>query len=381
MENSKKLKVVVAGGGLVGLTTGIAFKKLGAEVTVCEQAPEIRAAGATIGLWKNALDVFDSLGMGEQIRTIGTLVDTWFFNAAGNRFRAEGYGVEDHSFLLFPRPILNTVLAQNIGKENIDLQSKVIGFEEQKDTVKVLLENGKSLEADLLIGADGVYSKVRNQLLPGYAAQEHNGHHVWRAMVPSGNEPKGGTVLTVGHERTRGGYIQTYGGETTWMINQFDSAEPSGSKKEDALKRAAHMNDNGWGLPLIELIERTPEENILHNQIMFVPELPSWVSDHVALIGDAAHGLSPHISAGGTLGIEDIVVLIYAINANATLPAALKAYESNRIPHYDKVRKLSWNVEIAKSAEEYAREYAAFSHWMLNDGYRESREPVVKSIN
>jgi 2-polyprenyl-6-methoxyphenol hydroxylase-like FAD-dependent oxidoreductase len=373
MKNTEKLKVIVAGGGLVGLTAAIAFEKIGAEVIVCEQAPEIRAAGASIGLWKNALDVFVNLGMGEKMSSISTPIETWFFDASGHRFRADGYGVEDHSFQLFPRPMLNSVLAGEMGKEQIDLQARVIGFEEQDHGVKVVLENGKYLFADLLIGADGVYSKVRNQLLPDYPAQEHKGHHVWRALVPSADEPKGGTVLTVGHERTRGGYFQTHGNKTTWMVNQFDCDEITGSKKEEALKRAINMNDNGWGEPLIKIIERTPEESILHNQIMLVPPLPFWVSDRIALIGDAAHGLSPHISAGGTLGIEDVTVLINAIKTKDTIAEALKAYESKRIPYYEQVRKLALAVENAKNASEYAHEYAAFSHWMLNDGYRQSR--------
>ncbi|MBB6110015.1 salicylate hydroxylase [Mucilaginibacter lappiensis] len=369
----KKLRVVVAGGGLVGLTVGIALKRMGADVIVCEQAAEIRAAGASIGLWKNALDVLEDLGMGQQMRNVGTPIEAWFYNAAGHRFKAEGFGAEDHSFVLYPRPQLNNILAAAMGQDNINLKARVVGFEESADEVKVLLENGEHILADLLIGADGVYSKVRNQLLPNYTAQEHKGHHVWRALLPSGDEPAVGSVLTVGHERTRGGYFQTYGNETTWMINQFDSVEPTGSKKEEALKRAALMNDNGWGDALIKLIGRTPEEMILHNQIMFVPPLPSWVSQRVALIGDAAHGLSPHISAGGTLGIEDVIVLTKALKANSSLTTALKVYEANRIPHYNKVRQLSWNVEIARDAKDYAREYATFSHWMLNDGYKESR--------
>ena len=300
----RKMRVVVAGGGLVGLTAGIAFNQLGADVIVCEQASEIRAAGASIGLWKNATNVLNELNLGGQLLRIGTPIETWFFDAAGQRFRAEGFGVADHSFVLFPRPQLNTLLAKAMGQSTIKLEAKVIGFDEQADEVAICLENGTQLKADLLIGADGIYSNVRNQLLPTYSAQAHVGHHVWRALVPTGNEPAAGSVLTVGHQQTRGGYFLTYGQVTTWMVNQFDSETPTGSKKEEALKRAAQMNDTGWGEPLLRLIERTPEEAILHNQVMYVPALPTWVSDRVVLLGDAAHGLSPHISAGGTLGIE-----------------------------------------------------------------------------
>lgn len=368
----RKMGVVVAGGGLVGLTAGIAFNRLGANVTVCEQATEIRAAGASIGLWKNATDVFNELNLSQQLLRIGTPIETWFFDAAGQQFRAEGFGVKDHSFVLFPRPQLNTVLAEAMGWATIKLDAKVIGFDEQADEVTVFLENGVQLKADLLIGADGIYSKVRNQLLPTYSAKAHVGHHVWRALVPTGNEPATGSVLTVGHQQTRGGYFLTYGHVTTWMVNQFDSEAPTGTKKEEALKRAAQMNDTGWGEPLLRLIERTPEEDILHNQVTYVPALPRWVSGRVVLIGDAAHGLSPHISAGGTLGIEDVGVLVKALKSKPSLSEALLAYQANRIPHYETVRQLSRTVEMAQDAISYARAYATFSHWMLNEGYQES---------
>lgn len=357
---SRKKKIIVAGGGLVGLTTGIALKQSGADVTVCEQAPEIRAAGASIGLWKNALDVLDTLHI--EYKAISQPIEAWFYDATGQRFRADGYGVEDHSFLLFPRPALNTLLATAMGPENIRLHSHVVGFEENEENVTVIFEDGHREKADLLIGADGVYSKVRKQLVPGYPAQEHARHHVWRAMLPAGDEPTQGSILTVGHARTRGGYSRTYGNQVTWMVNQFDSEAPTDNKKEDALKRAVHLNDQ----PLIALINRTPEDMIIHTQIMYVPALPKWTSKHVALIGDAAHGVSPHISAGGTLGIEDVGVLMRALQTAPTQEAALQQYESVRMPHYEKVRELSKAVEGARNAQEYAAEYARFSHWMLH---------------
>jgi salicylate hydroxylase len=238
--------------------------------------------------------------------------------------------------------------------------------------VLVRLANGKTEVADLLIGADGVYSPVRSQLLPGYSAQTHAGHHVWRAMLPAGNEPASGNILTVGHYRTRGGYSRTYGNQVVWMVNQFDSAEPTGTKKEEALRRAAYLTDQGERDPLRQLIEATPEERILHNQVMRVPALPRWTSTRVALIGDAAHALSPHISAGGTLGVEDVRVLTRLLSQDLPIAAALQQYEANRLPHYETVRRLAQAVENAQTAQEYAQSYATFSHWMLHEGYQES---------
>jgi 2-polyprenyl-6-methoxyphenol hydroxylase-like FAD-dependent oxidoreductase len=366
------MRVIIAGGGIVGLTAGIAFKSIGWEVLVCEQAPEIRAAGAAIGLWRNALDVFTELGVGDAIHAIGSPVETWFYDAGGDKCRAPGFDLADHSFVLVPRPELNRLLAEALGPENIRVNARIAAFDEQADYVEATLSDGQVERADLLIGADGVYSAVRAQLVPGYPAQEHQGHHVWRGMLAAGDEPAEGSILTVGHQRSRGGYARTYGGQVVWMVNQFDSPAPTGTKKEEALLRAAHISDNGWNNALLKLIERTPEAQILHNQIMFVPTLPRWTSARIALMGDAAHGLSPHISAGGTLGVEDVRVLIKAVQKHDAIADALSAYETQRMPHYARVHELAYAVELARDAREYATEYARFTHWMLNEGYQDA---------
>jgi salicylate hydroxylase len=113
------------------------------------------------------------------------------------------------------------------------------------------------------------------------------------------------------------------------------------------------------------VIEATPEDAILENPIMIVPALPRWNGSRVALIGNAAHGLSPHISAGGTLGIEDVGVLCENLERTADLAAALAGYERPRIERFDEVRELSAKVENAADAAEFAEQYAGFSHWML----------------
>jgi 2-polyprenyl-6-methoxyphenol hydroxylase-like FAD-dependent oxidoreductase len=151
-----------------------------------------------------------------------------------------------------------------------------------------------------------------------------------------------------------------------WLVNQFNSPEPTGTKKAESLQRAQYINDNGWNTKLLELIEATPEENILHNQIMIVPPLPRWTSARVALVGDSAHAMSPHITAGASLGVEDGTLLVDRLLALPNLPEALARYEADRIPHYEYVMTLSKAVEHSATPEEFATNYIAFSHWMIN---------------
>ncbi len=112
-------------------------------------------------------------------------------------------------------------------------------------------------------------------------------------------------------------------GQTMWMVNQFEAGPLTGGKRDRALTRARSLAGPRWHRELLRMIAETPEDAILENQIMIVPPLPRWTGRRVALIGDAAHGLSPHISAGGTLGIEDAGVLRTALTTAPDLSGAL----------------------------------------------------------
>ncbi|GAA2074654.1 FAD-dependent monooxygenase [Streptomyces albiaxialis] len=375
------MRTVIVGAGLVGLTTAASLRMIGHEVTVLEHAPEVRAAGAGIGLWANALREFDAIGIGDDVRRMGESVDAWFYEPTGRPRRAESYDPAAHRFLMVPRPDLTNLLADTVGRDRIRLGTHVTGFTEHghghghadehghghghDPQVSVHLADGAPLRADLLIGADGVYSDVRAALAPGSAAVEHPGNYAWRAVLPSGDERPEGTFVTIGPSRTRGGYTRVAPGRTMWWIGQFDAGELAGTKRERALTRARHVAESGWHDELLAMIAATPEEAILENQIMHVPELPRWTSARVALIGDAAHGLSPHIAAGGTLGIEDAGVLRAELAREGDVAAALARYEHARRARFEQVRAHADAVEHADGAAESAERYAAFSAWML----------------
>lgn len=359
------MRTVIAGGGLVGLTTAASLRLVGHDVTVLEQAPRVRAAGAGIGMWPNAIREFDRIGIGADVRAMSEQVDAWFYDSAGHAQRAAGHADSDHRFLLVPRPALNSLLADAVGRDRIVTDARVAGYTELDSKVVVHVQDGDDLDADLLIGADGVHSRVRAQLVPGSEAVPDAGHVAWRAVVPSGRERPEGSVLTIGEERTRGGYARVSPGQTMWMVNQFAAGPLTGTKRERALARARHLARGGWHDDLLEMIAATDEGVILENEILIVPTLAHWTGRRVALIGDAAHGLSPHISAGGTLGVEDAGVLRAAFAAEPGLAAALTAYETERKERFAKVRAYSAAVEQAADAAEFAMRYADFSHWML----------------
>ncbi|MFG1610183.1 FAD-dependent monooxygenase [Actinoplanes sp. NPDC049265] len=367
------MRAIVAGGGIVGLTTAIALHQQGIEAIVCEQAPEIRAAGAGLGLWSNALAAYDALGLGDQIRAIGKPGEMRFRDPAGRLIETPGFTDEDHAFTLVHRVQLNTMLADTVGRDNIRLNARVVDYREDDRGVTAVLSDGTALAGDILVGADGAYSMIRSVLLPGSEAIEHEGHVVWRAVI---DPPEGVTapvaITVAGEQRTRGGFVPTADGSVFWLVNQFDSGALNGSLKEQARERASFLDTTGWLPEMSALIEATREHQILRNQVMLVPELSQWVSSRVALVGDAAHALSPHISAGATLGIEDALLLARLlgaageIGAAGKIGAALGDYERDRVQHYRRVNELSKKVEDSATPEEFAITFATFTNWMIS---------------
>jgi len=218
----------------------------------------------------------------------------------------------------------------------------------------------------VLVGADGIFSAVRAQLVPSAQAQEHAGHLAWRAVLPGLGDRIAADKMVVGHNRCRGGYARTQDGGAFWLVSRFESPAPGGSARAEALACAANLNDGGWNSVLADLIAATPEEHILYQQVMVVPPLSTWRSERVVLVGDAAHAMSPHITAGASLGVEDAVALTRCLETHPEVPSALAAYEADRIPRYQQARVLADAVEAYETPAEFAQRYAAFSHWMMS---------------
>jgi len=317
---------MVIGGGIVGLTTGLALRKVGFEVTVYERAPEVRSAGAAFGLWRNALRVFEMLGILEAVNAIGKPADMYFHDPTGRLMDPPEFDAGDHRYLLVNRAHLTDLLADAFGRDGIRLGAHFVAYEEGPSDVAATFEDGRVERGDLLVGADGIYSAVRAHLATGSDAREHVGHQAWRAVIPGMGDRVAADVMVVGHQRCRGGSARTYDNGAFWLVSQFGSPPLTGTPKAEALARAAQLSEGGWNASLLDLIENTPEERILHNQVIVIPTLSTWVSEHVVLAGDAAHGMSPHITAGASLGVEDAVWLAHYLTIHEHLAPALAAY-------------------------------------------------------
>src|SRR5690606_3185816 len=189
ISRSVDMKVLICGGGVGGLSAGIAFSKLGYDVTVFERAPDLRATGAGLNLWPNSGRAIYGLGLQEEYDEICVKLDRYLNYDSSGKLLYENdtsswpeiYGAPAVGVY---RWTLSKMLAESFGLDRIKFSHEVVSVENKKDKAICHFSNGASYEGDLVIGADGIYSVVREQLAGGVQFRR-NEHHAfrWRAIV------------------------------------------------------------------------------------------------------------------------------------------------------------------------------------------------------
>jgi 2-polyprenyl-6-methoxyphenol hydroxylase and related FAD-dependent oxidoreductases len=188
------MDITIIGAGMAGLTTGIALKKFGHQVTIYEQAEQILPVGAAISLWSNGVKCLNYLGLTEQVEKLGGKMDhlAYIDGLTGDVMT---------QFSLFPlieevgqrpypvsRADLQNMLMDEFGRENIHLGKKMVSFSEQDDQVITRFADGSEVLADLLVGADGTHSLTRAYVLGEQVERRYAGYVNWNGLVDISEE-------------------------------------------------------------------------------------------------------------------------------------------------------------------------------------------------
>lgn len=342
------VNVVIVGAGIAGLTTAAALARVGVECRVYEQAGELGEVGAGVQLAPNAtrlLRRFGAIRLAERAVTPAAiemrrwddgelLATTALGQACVDRFGAPYY--------TFHRADLHRSLHDLVPDEMIELNRKCAGVEDSPDGVTVRFTDGGTVTADLVIGADGIHSVVRRLLAtdrPRYSGQTINRGLIPADQVPHLAEPK--VTLWVGPGRHCVVY-PVAGGE---LVNLVATAPVEGAPAESwtAPGRLAELltGYTGWHEDVRTLLNAagTVNEWALHDR----EPLATWSGEHVTLVGDAAHPMLPFAAQGANQAIEDAFVLAECLRDATpdTIPAALRRYESLRVPRTSDVQRLS----------------------------------------
>lgn len=328
------LKVVIIGAGIGGLTAGIALRQAGFAVEIYDRVRELRPAGAGISLWSNGVKVLNRLGLGEQMAKIGGLMDRMqYLSRTGELLNDIDLRPLVEEVGQRPYPVARTDLQQMLLEayaEEVKLNHKCIGIEEDEKSVTAIFENGHRATGDLLVAADGIRSILRQYVL-GKEVQPNYGTYVnWNGLVPASEDlaPKNCWAIYVGeHKRAS---VMPVAGDRFYFY--FDVPLPKGTPANpDNYRTELAEHFQGWAKPVQTLIERLDPFKTNRVDIHDVGPLERMVRGRVALLGDSAHATCPDLGQGGCQAMEDGLVLTqYLLTTNLGVAYALQRYESER---------------------------------------------------
>ena len=335
------MKILISGGGIGGLTAALCFLHHGAEVTVLEQASELSEVGAGIQIPPNAMKVFAALDLD------AALAETAFrplaIEARMGRSGLElfHFPLAEHADKRWNAPYLHihradyiTVLASALRAQSphaLQLGAEVAGYSQTEDAVEVRLADGRRISGDALIGADGIHSPVREQML-GPEKPIFTGNVAWRAVVPMAAlgehapRPTACAWMGLGKHcvtyRLRRGTLANFVG----VVERDDWTTESWTERgtrEEALADFAN-----WHPTITHLLS---EADKLYRWALFDrAPLPRWIDGRVALLGDAAHPMLPFMAQGAAMAVEDAWVVAREMTQKTSPARGLEAYQHLR---------------------------------------------------
>ena len=352
---SKTQDILIVGGGVAGLSTAIGLKGTGVSVDLVELNPDWNVYGVGIIQLANALRALAALGLAEQAVAQGypmSGLEVYAPNGymimhqpqpqiAGPNFPAQN-GIA--------RPILHKILqdAALATGVNVQLGITVQAIEDKGDKVSVTFTDGSSKDYDLVVGADGLRSTVRQLVFPETPEPKYEGQMVWRYNLPRPENVKD-IQMYMGDPKV--GCVPM-SNETMYIF--ITDAAPNEILRVPKAELAVEMRkrlDVYGGLFAKYQEQITDPEGVVLRPFETVLVTGPWYRGRVVLIGDAAHAMTAHIAQGAAMAIEDAVVLTEEMKAHDTLEGALAAYHTRR---YDRVAEL---VELSRTICQMERDH------------------------
>jgi salicylate hydroxylase len=339
----KRPQVLIVGAGIGGLAAALALLQKGFDVDVYEQAPELKEVGAGVAISANGSAVLFALGLEAPLRACSVSANQrdarlWDTGQTWSLYRGGPPSEQRYGYPSFTlhRVDLHGLLIDTVRQLKpgaIHLNHRCRGFDNANGGVVVRFEGGGSATGDLLVGADGIHSKIR-QTLFGPAKPRFTGQIAWRGVSPTSGLPasmrKEAQVTWIGPTAhiscypVRNGELYNFVGQVDRDDWQVESWIQEGSVEE------CLADFPGWHEEARRIIQNNSK---LYKWALFLRDpLARWSDGRVTLLGDACHSMLPYLGQGANSALEDGLVLARCMEASGTRPEeALRRYEAVRL--------------------------------------------------
>ena len=335
----QKTQVVIAGGGIAGTAAALALHRAGLEVVVCEAHPRTAGdLGAFLTLASNGMRALQQFGAAEAVSRAGFgLTSMSALDENGTELVSRPMGEHEDPLTRF-RCLrwseLTAALQAEVVAQGIELRhgAGLVSAREEADGITAELADGSTLTAQLLVGADGLNSGVRQMIDPGAAGPRYAGQRVFYGYTEAFVPPSvPGRITMVRGRAANFGYTVSPEGQTYWFARQTaDALERVGTEPSPELRAELLEGLRQDSTPTADIVAAT--ESILATNARDLPQVEKWHSERILIIGDAAHAASPATGQGASMAFEDAVVLAKALRDNVDQSDALKQYEQLRRP-------------------------------------------------
>lgn len=324
-------KILIIGAGIGGLTLARALTQAGLACEIFERSAELQATGAGITIQTAAMLALRTLGLdgavagaGEELR-VAALLDERGRTLARTplTFLSDEFVAPT---VALHRARLQEVLLASVNQVPLHLGATLTGYESDATGVTASFADGKKVRGTLLVGADGLRSAVRHQLL-GDTPLRYAGYTSWRGIAATDSAFPKNEAAELWGRGARFGCAGLGHGETYWFAVLDAAAGETDAQPLEAVKRQFA----GFGGPAPALLAATAADRVLRTDIYDRQPVRSWSDGRVVLLGDAAHPTTPNLGQGGCMAIEDAVVLAHALAAAPTFAEAFAAYQAARV--------------------------------------------------
>ena len=338
-------RFTIIGGGVAGLTAAIGLNKIGIQATIFESAKALKGIGAGFGLAANAIQALEYLELKAGVIPLGHYLEN--YNILDKRGRilaapetktiSDKY--EQDNFAIHRADLHQFLLAQ-IEHENLHLGKRALKIEDRDGGIDIFFEDGTIHQTDYLIIADGVNSRLRQQLIRG-SAPRYAGYTCWRATIDNAN-----INLSTGSEtwgnKGRFGMTPLVRNKIYWYACINSPAHNKVFSRytiKDLQQNFASYHD-----PITSVLAETNDQQLIWNDIIDIKPLKNLAFGNILFIGDAGHATTPNMGQGACQAIEDVAVLIDELKKTTDVALAFQIFEKRRLKRTRYITETSWSI-------------------------------------